>query len=324
MKNILIIHTGGTISMLENKETGEVNSTGTHPLTAFSDQLRSFAKIDEKIMFDLPSPQITQNHMLELSKEIKKVIPDYDGIIVTHGTDTLEETAYFLDLVLGTNKPIILTGAMRSSNEIGSDALYNLISSLRVAIEDKAKNKGVLVVMNDEIHTAENVTKTSTSNVATFQSPQFGPLGLITKDSVIFHRTTLFRHVQTIDQISKNVFLLKAYAGMDEQILNSLFAVGPDGLVIEGLGQGNLPKNTLEPIRKLIKENIPVILVSRCYQGVVQPTYSYDGGGKQLKEMGVIFARGLSGPKARIRLLIALEMTQNMNLLRDTFEKFDE
>ncbi|WP_087971554.1 asparaginase [Oceanobacillus rekensis] len=323
MKNILILHTGGTISMLENKETGEVNSAETHPLTVVSDQLKTFANINEQIIFDLPSPQITPNHMLELAQKITEMISDYEAVIVTHGTDTLEETAYFLDLVLETEKPVILTGAMRSSNEVGSDALYNLISSLRVAIEDKAKNKGVLVVMNDEIHTAENVTKTSTSNVATFQSPQFGPIGLITKDSIIFHRAPQLIHSHPINKVSKNVILLKAYAGMDGQLFQALYPASPDGIVIEGLGQGNLPKNTVEPIKKLIDKNIPIVLVSRCYQGVVQPTYGYEGGGKRLKEMGVIFAKGLSGPKARIRLLIALEKTGNINILRNIFEKLD-
>lgn len=320
MKNILIIHTGGTISMLEDKETGEVNTADIHPLSALGSQLGHYATIDEKIVFELPSPQITPVHMLELAKKIIEFIPKYDGIVVTHGTDTLEETAYFLDVVLEIDKPVIVTGAMRSSNEIGSDALYNLISSIRVASDEDAARQGVLVVMNDEIHAAKNVTKTSTSNVATFQSPQFGPIGLITKDSILFHRRIRTRRVQPVQTISKKVFLLKAYAGMDEQFLQSIRLAKPDGLVIEGLGQGNLPKDTIKPIQQLIEDNIPVVLVSRCYQGVVQPTYGYDGGGKQLKQLGVIFARGLSGPKARIRLLIALEKTSNYNHLKELFE----
>lgn len=223
-------------------------------------------------------------------------------------------------MVLEINKPVILTGAMRSSNEIGSDALYNLISSIRVATDDNAAGQGVLVVMNDEIHAAKNVTKTSTSNVATFQSPQFGPIGLITKDSILFHRSIQIRQAQPVQSITKNVFLLKAIAGMDEQFLHAIQQAKPDGIVIEGLGQGNLPKDTMKPIQQLIEDNIPVILVSRCYQGVVQPTYGYDGGGKQLKQLGVIFARGLSGPKARIRLLIELEKTNNYSKLKELFE----
>lgn len=320
LKKILILHTGGTISMLENKSTGEVNTTDRHPLTDASDMLGTYADVDEKIIFDLPSPQITPSHMLGLANHIKQTIDLYDGFVITHGTDTLEETAYFLDLTLQTTKPVVVTGAMRSSNEIGSDALYNLISSLRVAADDQALDKGVLVVMNDEIHSAENVTKTSTSNVATFQSPQYGPIGLITKDSIIFHRAVLSRKVHVADKITKKVYLLKAFAGMDGEFLEAVMQANPDGLVIEGLGQGNLPKECVAPIQKMIEAKIPVILVSRSYQGVVQATYGYDGGGKQLKQLGVIFARGLSGPKARIRLLIILEETQELHEIRQMFE----
>ncbi len=307
--------------MLENKNTGEVTTTDKHPLTDLSYYFKAYANVKESIAFSLPSPQITPKHMLDLANKIVDMADDYDGFVITHGTDTLEETAYFLDLVLDTDKPVIITGAMRSSNEIGSDALYNLISSFRVASDSEAGNKGVLVVMNDEIHTARNVTKTSTSNVATFQSPQYGPIGIITKESIIFHHTIISRHIHPVNQIDKNVFLLKAYAGMDEQILSALHETGPDGIVIEGLGQGNLPVRTVRPIQQMIEDNIPVILVSRCFQGIVQPTYAYDGGGKQLKEKGVILANGLTGPKARLKLLIALETTSNVKELTNIFEK---
>lgn len=322
MKNILIIHTGGTISMMEDKETGEVTITNERPLSALSHHFYSYANVDEVNEMDLPSPQITPKHMLQLAKRIERETSSYDGFVITHGTDTLEETAYFLDLVLKTDKPVILTGAMRSSNEIGSDGLYNLINSIRVAVEPESASKGVLVVMNDEIHTARNVTKTSTSNVATFQSPQYGPLGIITKDSIIFHHTIISRYTQAIDKISSKVFLLKAYAGMDEQIVRAIHTINPDGLVIEAFGQGNLPKETLPALQEMIDDHIPIILVSRCYQGIVQPTYGYEGGGKQLKAMGIILANGLTGPKARIKLLIALEKTNDFTLLTKAFEKY--
>lgn len=309
--------------MLENKNTGEVTTTDEHPLTDLSDQFAFDAQVDEIIPFSVPSPQITPQHMLQLVNKISELNDDYDGFVITHGTDTLEETAYFLDLTLDTNKPVIITGAMRSANEIGSDALYNLISSLRTATSDEARNKGVLVVMNDEIHTARNVTKTSTSNVATFQSPQYGPVGIVTKESIIFHHTILSRTIYPISHITKNVFLLKAYAGMNEELLDAIHQVKPDGLVIEGLGQGNLPKSTLGSLKQIIQDHIPVILVSRCYQGIVQPIYGYDGGGRQLKEMGVIFANGLTGPKARLKLLITLEITTDTDKLKEMLEKND-
>ena len=140
--------------------------------------------------------------MLELKKLIDHYIltDDIDGVVITHGTDTLEETAYFLDLTVDTSIPIVLTGAMSSSNEIGADGLYNLMSAVQVAASDDAKMKGVLVVLNDEIHTAENVTKTHASNVSTFQSPPYGPIGFISKSMVHFHHSPNHRTIFPIEQ----------------------------------------------------------------------------------------------------------------------------
>ncbi len=307
--------------MLEDKQTGEVTTADKHPLSELTHWFGHYAHVDEITPFSIPSPQIAPQHMLRLAAIIHEKVNEYDGFVITHGTDTLEETAYFLDLISETEKPIIITGAMRSANEIGSDALYNLISSLRTATSDDAWNKGVLVVMNDEIHTARNVTKTSTSNVATFQSPQHGPIGIVTKESIIFYHTILTRDAWPVSKITQNVSMLKAYAGMDVEILDAIRQAAPDGLVLEALGQGNLPKQTLPSLQRYIEDNIPVILVSRCYKGIVQPTYAYDGGGKQLMNMGVIFADGLTGPKARLKLLVALETTTDKEKLKEMFEK---
>ncbi|WP_010095946.1 asparaginase [Ornithinibacillus scapharcae] len=320
MKKIIIVHTGGTISMLENKETGEVNTTNEHPLSNIPYNFGEDIFIDEHMEFSLPSPHITPKHMLILAQKVEELLLEYDGVVITHGTDTLEETAYFLDLVLDSEKPVILTGAMRSSNEIGSDALYNLISSIRVVQSPDAYSKGVLVVMNDEIHSAINVTKTSTSNIATFQSPQYGPIGIITKESIIFHHQLVTRTTYPVTTITKNVPLLKAYAGMDSNILELICKGNPDGIVLEGLGQGNLPKDVMPAIKKILANNIPIVLVSRSFRGTVQPTYAYEGGGKQLKELGVIFTNGLTGPKARLKLMIALENNFDITVIREIFE----
>lgn len=319
MRNLLIIHTGGTISMLEDQETGEVNVASRHPLENIAKQTADSLNVDEKFLFDLPSPHITPKHMVFLANEIEKELSNYDAFVITHGTDTLEETAFFLDLVLDTEKPVIVTGAMRSSNEIGSDALYNLLCSIRVATNIEAKNKGVLVVMNDEIHSAESVTKTSTSNIATFQSPQFGPIGIITKNKIIFYRTRISRVIKRVTDITHHVILLKAYTGMDEQLLKAVHRAKPDGLVIEAFGQGNLPKEIIPTMEAMIEEKIPIIIVSRSFKGIVQPTYGYEGGGRHLESLGAIFAEGLSGPKARIKLLIALEETKNIKKLKEIF-----
>ncbi|MBY6035669.1 asparaginase [Fictibacillus nanhaiensis] len=320
MKKILLIHTGGTIAMEENKHTGGVNTKEIHPLEATITELSNIAQIVSKNYVNLPSPHITPFHMQELATFIQEQTKSeqYDGLVITHGTDTLEETAYVLDLVLETPIPVIVTGAMRSSNEHGSDGPYNLISSVKVACDQQSLGKGVLVVFNDEIHSAKNVTKTHTSNIATFQSPQYGPIGIVTKRGVFFHHTPLQSSRFSVKHFTKKVILLKAYAGMDSSLIEAA-SQNVDGVVIEALGQGNMPPLTVPAIQDLISRGIPVVLVSRCFNGIAQDIYSYDGGGKQLKEMGVIFSNGLNGQKARLKLMIALENTNSSEKLQQLF-----
>ncbi|EPD53193.1 L-asparaginase, type II [Paenisporosarcina sp. HGH0030] len=322
MKKIVVIHTGGTISMHVQDESGAVVPGDSNPLTAEIDKLKEYADIHEIEAFNYPSPHMTPTEMLKLKQiiDLQSTENHVDGFVITHGTDTLEETAYFLDLTVKSNIPIILTGAMRSSNEIGADGVYNLLSAVRVAITADANGKGVLVVMNDEIHTAQNVTKTSTSNVSTFQSPQYGPIGLISKTTIHFHHTPNSRESFEVDDVSPKVALLKIYAGMDADLLMHVANSGYSGVVLEGLGQGNVPPAIIPAIKQLILQKIPVVLVSRCYNGIAQPVYGYVGGGKMLEEMGVLFAHGLSGQKARIKLLIALSDARCSQSLQTIFE----
>lgn len=321
-KDILVIHTGGTISMMEDEHTGAVTPGKENPLSVQTSIVSNLANLTVLEAFHLPSPHITPEHMQQLKEiiETKYREKSFDGVVITHGTDTLEETAYFLDLTLSLPVSVVVTGAMRSSNEIGADGLYNLISSVRVAADDKSKNKGVLVVLNDEIHSAKNVTKTHTSNVSTFQSPQYGPIGIVTKRGVLFHhQPTSNEHYQVCD-ISKRVTLIKAYAGMDSGLLIAIKDLHYDGVIIEALGQGNLPPDTVDGINGLLAANIPVVLVSRCFNGIVQDIYGYSGGGKQLKEKGVIFSNGLNGQKARIKLMVALSQTDDIKELETIFK----
>lgn len=312
-KKIMIIHTGGTISMSEDEQTGAVSPGERNPLTTIPLVVDSNVDIVSHELFNLPSPHITTQHMLELSKFIDHQVVEnaVEGFVVTHGTDTLEETAFFLDLTVQTRVPIVLTGAMRSSNEIGSDGPYNLLSSVKVAASEEAKNKGVLVVLNDEVHTAKNVTKTHTSNIATFQSPQYGPIGIVTKRGAFFHHSPVSEDKYHVGAVSKNVMLLKAYAGMDSSIFHALKDMNVDGVVLEALGQGNIPPTAVDGIKALRLSDIPVVMVSRCFNGIVQDIYGYDGGGRKLKELGVIFSNGLNGQKARIKLMVALEITRD-------------
>ncbi len=315
-KKLLILHTGGTISMKEG-ENGKVSPSARNPLLNALERLNHPAELHQESVFNVPSPHITLDHWLVLKDRIEQAVNEehFDGIVITHGTDTLEETAYFLDLALNINVPIAITGAMRSSNELGSDGLINLQSAILVALSEDSKGKGVLVVMNDEVHHAKFVTKTHTTNVATFQTPTFGPCGLITKNNVIYFQKLTAYECFPVREITKNnIQLVKAYAGMDSFLLEQLAHHGCDGVVIEALGAGNLPPTSLKGVHALLEANIPVVLVSRAFHGVTQDVYDYLGGGKELKQQGVIFTTGLSGQKARIKLLVLLNQQREKPL----------
>ncbi|HDC8340264.1 TPA: asparaginase [Staphylococcus aureus] len=321
MKHLLVIHTGGTISMSQD-QSNKVVTNDTNPISMHQDVINQYAQIDELNPFNVPSPHMTIQHVKQLKDIILEAVTNkyYDGFVITHGTDTLEETAFLLDLILGIEQPVVITGAMRSSNEIGSDGLYNYISAIRVASDEKARHKGVMVVFNDEIHTARNVTKTHTSNTNTFQSPNHGPLGVLTKDRVQFHHMP-YRQ-QALENVNDklNVPLVKAYMGMPGDIFSFYSREGIDGMVIEALGQGNIPPSALEGIQELVSLNIPIVLVSRSFNGIVSPTYAYDGGGYQLAQQGFIFSNGLNGPKARLKLLVALSNNLDKAEIKSYFE----
>lgn len=307
MKKILVLHTGGTIAMAEDHETGGVSIDGSNPLLDLSILENENYELIVEDIFNLPSPHITPTEMLLLKERIQLgMATGIDGVVITHGTDTLEETAYFLDLTIGHQLPIVLTGAMRSSNEIGTDGLYNFLTAIRVACEEDSKGKGTLVVMNDEVHPARYVTKTHTTNVATFQTPTFGPIGLVTKQKVNFYQQLLRSHTLDIDSVNGRIPIVKAYAGMGVSLLDLLAPEQIDGLVIEALGAGNLSPTTVPAIERLIAGGVPVVLVSRCFNGIAEEVYSYDGGGIQLAKKGVLFCNGINSQKARIKLLIAL------------------
>ena len=306
MKTILAIHTGGTISMSQN-EQGEVVPNAENPIAKEATILNGRVNLLTDELFNLPSPHVTPSVMLQLKERIDEAEANgVDGVVITHGTDTLEETAYFLDLTLPSTIPVVLTGAMRSSNEVGSDGLYNFQSAIMVAATDESRGKGALVVMNDEIHTARYVTKTHTTNVATFRTPTFGPIGVVAKGKAQYFQELIRQATCPIDHVVDHVFLIKAYAGMTGELFDALAEQPTQGLVIEGLGAGNLPPQTIPAVQRLLDQNVPIVLVSRCYNGVAQDIYDYEGGGIELTKMGLILCQGLNGQKARIKLLVGL------------------
>ncbi|TAA13604.1 asparaginase [Streptococcus parasuis] len=315
MKKILALHTGGTISM-QADQNGAVELSPINPMTQVTSPLENIEVVSVDFL-NLPSPHIQIDHMMMIYKKIREEASHFDGFVITHGTDTLEETAYFLDTMSIPQKPIVMTGAMRSSNELGSDGIYNYRTALRVAADEKSADKGVLVVMNDEIHAAKYVTKTHTTNVSTFQTPTHGPLGLVTKREILFFKAADKRVRFDLQAINGVVPIIKSYADMDTILLDALVEAPISGLVIEALGAGNLPPASISAIKKLINKQLPIVLVSRCFNGIAEPVYAYDGGGIQLEELGVLFVKELNSQKARIKLLIAVNAGLNGQDLAD-------
>ncbi|WP_172187641.1 asparaginase [Lentilactobacillus kribbianus] len=306
MKRILALHTGGTISMSEN-QNGEVTPNSNNPIASAKGPMNDQVNLVNEEIFNLPSPHMTPATMLQLSQRIKQATDDgFDGVVVTHGTDTLEETAYFLDLTLPATMPVVITGAMRSSNQIGAEGIANFQAAIAVAASDDAVNKGVLVVLNDEIHTARFAIKTHTTNVATFKSPLTGPIGLIVEHRPVFFQQLIETSYCPIDNVIDGVYLLKAYAGMDSVFLDAINQPATKGLVIEGTGAGNLPPLALPGLKRLLEQQIPVVMVSRSNNGIAADIYGYAGGGIELKQLGVTLCEGLNGPKARIKLIVGL------------------
>ncbi|MDR2977233.1 MAG: asparaginase [Streptococcaceae bacterium] len=306
MKKILVLHTGGTIAMSEDK-SGKVVQNVNNPLMTNEPEMSDVELVTEDI-FNLPSPHITLEHMLILKNRIQQAFEqqDFQGIVITHGTDTLEETAYFLDLTRHFDKPVVITGAMRSSNEPGTDGYYNFLSAIRVASDANSNNRGVLVVMNAEVHAARLVTKTHTTSVSTFQTPTYGPIGIITRNQVLYHQT--FDNLNTLDcqKVTGRVPIIKAYSGMTGELFDLLNPDLLDGLVIEALGAGNLPPAAFNSVKRLLKAGVPIVLTSRCFNGLAEPIYAYQGGGAELYAAGIMFAQEINSQKARIKLIVGL------------------
>ena len=265
---------------------------------------------------------MTPKLMLELSNLVQELLDrdDITGVVITHGTDTLEETAYFLDLTLKTEKPVVITGAMRSSSELGYDGPFNLASSICTAISSDAVHRGVLVCFNGELHSACEVTKRNSMALNAFSTPNFGPIGIVDNNRVIFYRNNPESLHMKIENVDKEVALIKCSAGCGSEFIDFAIDKGYSGIVLEALGRGNVPPTMVDGIKRALNKNIPVIVVSRCFEGRVFESYGYEGGGKELKELGCIFGDVLAGQKAKIKLIAAINYTDDIETIRKMFE----
>jgi L-asparaginase len=325
MSKVVMIFTGGTISMKINEGDHSVVpafSANEIMLNLLNSDL--YQDLETIEYSELPSPSITPSKMMEISQIVRTQLArdEVFGVVVVHGTDTLEETAFFLDITVDSDKPVVVTGSMKSSSELGFDGINNLVSSILVAKTPKSMGKGVLVVMNDQINAASEVTKSNTLSLDTFKSMDFGPLGMVDNKEVIFYRRVNYskKRIPT-STFESAVYLLKVFAGMDGDLIDFLVEQkNAKGLVVEALGRGNVPPAMIPSLQKAIAQGVPVVVCSRCPSGRVLDTYGYPGGGKHLANLGCIFAPNLNGQKARILLMIALTQSSDPKYLRKVFE----
>lgn len=321
---IAIIFTGGTISMkIDPKIAAAIPALSSNEILSMVTNVDKFADCEIIDFGRYPGPHMTPDKMMNLSNLVKKTLEreDINGVVITHGTDTLEETAYLLDLNINSQKPIVMVAAMRNGSELGYDGPSNLSGAICTAVSPLSEGKGTLIVLNNSVNSARETTKTHTLSLDTFKSMEFGPLGIVDNDEVVYYRNiVLHQHIDT-NTIENRVHLIKTYAGISPDIINYHIEKGTKGLVIEGMGRGNVPPDFGNALENAIKKGIIVIMVSRCPMGRVLDTYGYEGGGKKLREAGVIFGGNLNGQKALIKLMLTLSVTSDYKRIKDIFEK---
>jgi L-asparaginase len=269
-----------------------------------------------------PGPHMTLDRIWALRQRILDHLarPDVDGIVVTHGTDALEETAYLIARSIHSDKPVVVTGAMRTSSDLGWDGPGNLAAAVRVASSQGARGAGVLVVMSDRIFAAVDVTKAHTHALDSFESPGLGPLGVVDDGRVIFRRA--LPAPPTIlepEMLASPVDIIYSFTGADSSLLDASRVHGR-GVVIAAMGRGNVPPLMVEGIARWIDEGKPVVITSRALRGRVGCTYGYPGGGRRLAELGAIFAGPLRPQQARIDVMLALGAGWSVSEVRDLLE----
>jgi len=305
-----VVSTGGTIEMALGSSGFVMPADPGGP--SDPEGLPDWLSVEHVRLFALPSPAMTPARMAELCRMLKDLEDGgkWDGIVVTHGTDTLEESAFLADISLEGRTPVVFTAAMRSSVELGVDGPRNLKGSLLTAVSNGFQNFGTVVVLNDEIHAAARVTKTYTSNVSSFASPGYGPLGFVDEDRVIFARMPLRRlHLPPGSgrlELDERVGLVRAAAGLGSREIDFCVSQGDRAIVLEAFGRGNVPPDVADAVERAVGASVLVVVTSRCYMGRVLGVYGYEGGGADLVKRGAVLGGDLPGHKARLFLMACL------------------
>lgn len=323
---VIILATGGTIAGAGESSTKaayKAGQIGVENLVNAVPQMKEFAKIKGEQIAQIGSQDMNIDTWLKLSNRINEIFDndEADGIVITHGTDTQEETAYFLSLTVKSNKPVVLVGSMRPATAMSQDGNRNLLDAVMVAASPESKDIGVVTAMNEAVFAARDVTKTITTNVATFQSRNFGPIGLIYDGKVSYYYKSLRSPQQKFDVKGLNklpeVEIVYGYADANPRAVNVAIKDGVAGIVYAGMGNGNINAPVFKALEEASKKGIIVCRSSRVGGGRVTLFNEIDD-----KALGFVVADDLNAQKARILLMLSLTQTKDYQVIQDLFFKY--
>lgn len=324
--HVVILATGGTIAGAGS--TGYGYTSGqfkVSDLIKAVPHLDKLARLSGEQVANIGSQDMNDQVWLALAHRINTLLadPSVDGIVVTHGTDTMEETAYFLDLVVKSEKPVVLVGSMRPATAVSADGPANLYNAVATAADPGARGRGVLVVINDQIHSARNVTKTNTTNVQTFESPQRGEAGLVNAGAITWFEPMDKRHTSETEFSVKGVDVLPrvdiiyAHANMDATLIDAAIAAGAKGIVIAGVGDGNMSKSAIDALARAAREGILVVRSTRLPAGMVMRNAEVPDD-----KLGFVASGELNPGKSRVLAQLALLKTNDPRRVQQMFRQY--
>lgn len=325
--NVVILATGGTIAGSAAGSTNaqyDAGQLGVDILIKAVPEIQDIANIKGEQVANISSNNMTNEIWLKLAKRVNELLKsgDADGIVITHGTDTLEETAYFLNLVVKSDKPVVLVGAMRSATSMSADGPLNLYNAVSVAADKSSAGNGVLVVLNDEIHAAREVTKTDTSSVDTFKSRNTGQIGRVYYGKVVYTAKNLKKHTKnSVFDVSKlntlpRVDIVYSHANDYGDIVEHLVKVGSKGIVHAGTGNGSIHNDVMVTLKSAQDSGVRVVRSSIVGSGFIDPSKKMDYDGK------FILGSDLNPQKARILLMLGLTKTDDVKELQKYFREY--
>ncbi|NIC00896.1 asparaginase [Halobacterium sp. R2-5] len=321
---IVVLSTGGTIASTSGEDGATPAKSGEQLVSAVP-EVTGYANVTVKQVERTLSFEMDVTTLESIAERVADLDddPEVDAVVLTHGTDTLEETAFYLDAAVAPGTPVFLTGAQRRPDELSPDGPANLRTAFRAAREFADRDcGGVFVAFNEEIHAARYVTKAHTSKLEAFGSPGAGPVGTVERDTVrVIREPTSETPTVPARSLAADVYVVQSGTAVSADLLDAALQRDADGVVIEGTGLGNVTASLGDTIADAT-EHVPVVVTSRCFDGSVAPVYGGDGGGETLRRHGAIFASNLPAHKARLALQLALSAYDDHGEIRELFAAF--